>query len=127
MVTDRKFFILSYIIFLAILIIFKPPFYITIPLIVAYVTTKSIIKKRTFKQWLITMGLLAIITITFYFIGYFLGGLWSIILIHLLGVGFIIYANKELILKAHHEVQKHARHIALKQKRYKEWEKKQKT
>lgn len=125
MVSERRFHIISYIIFLAVLIIFKPPMYLTLPVIILYITIKSFINQQTITQWFKTLIVLSLIISAFYLISHYLGGIWSIIIIHLLGCGFIIYANKELILKANTEIQTHARHIALKQRRYKEWKKKQ--
>lgn len=121
----QGFQIVSYIIFLAVIIIFDLSFLLLALLITIFITVKIIFKKKGFVEWLKSMATITVLLSVYYAIAYFIGGLWSVLIIHVLGCSFIIYSHWGLIKKANKEIKSHARYVATKQRRYKEWKKQQ--
>jgi hypothetical protein len=122
----QGFQIVSYIVFLIIVILLDLRFVELFLLIVIYLTIRTVHKKQSFKTWLKGVGIVTCMLLLFYAIGYFIGGILALILMHIIGCGLIIYGHKEIIKKANKEIQAQAQFMAKKQKGYSKWKAAQK-
>ena len=115
--------VIIYVLMIAYFIIFRPALYIILPILVIYVTFKTIYYKLGWKKWFTSLFWLAIVFTIIYFVGLWLGNVAVIIIVHVLGVPLILYSRRKIIKKAFTEMWRHSRMMGQKHKRYKEWKK----
>lgn len=115
--------VIIYVALIIVILGFRPPLPIIIILVATFVTLKAVLHKQTITKWitsLIVLGLLFSIMIG---ISYFVGGTLSVIITHVALLTLIFYSKRKIIRDAFKEMFRHARYMAEKQKRYKEWQK----
>jgi len=108
----------AYVAFIVLIVLFKPPIYITALLLTVYVFVKMNLAKRFKWKWFFkTCAFIYTFLAVIYGIYYFIGGWTAIITAHLIGITLIAKAQWRFIKKCDQQIKKQLDIIINKQKK----------
>lgn len=104
--------LVGYVLIIGSIFLFKPPVWIIMITISAWTVAVSIYYKR-FKLKKMLFGLVYINTFILIIYGLYLivGGVWAIVIAHVLGVALIIYMNRKFIRQAQRQINTMAKEL----------------